>query len=361
MRAAPPAARNDHSTDPTGRRYRRAVPSDENSSQTVTIGSAPGVEVDVLTYGATLQRMSVTCGDGQRRDVLVGLAGENELRSSTAYFGSTVGRYANRIADGRLDIDGRPVQLTINDGVNHLHGGTDGFDSRHWTVVERSADSVELELISPDGDQGYPGEVRARARFSVTDDTVRLELTATTTATTVVNLTSHAYFDLDGHGIDDHVLQVFASSFSPVNPDGIPTGSIDDVAGSALDLREPGRVGNLARASHPQLSAARGIDHNFVVDGDGLRCAARLSSARSRTALEVWTDQPGLQVYTGNFLDGSDVSRRGTMLRQGDGIALEPQLFPDGPNHPNFPSAELNTGETYRSLIEWKFSVDHRG
>ncbi|WP_415973880.1 aldose epimerase family protein [Rhodococcus sp. 077-4] len=331
---------------------------DEDRNEIITIGRAPGVEVDVLPYGATLQRMAVTGGDGERRDVLVGVAGEDELRSSTAYFGSTVGRYANRIEDGRLDIDGQPVQLTVNDGTNHLHGGTDGFDSRHWTVVERSANSVELELVSPDGDQGYPGEVRARAQFSVTDDTVRLQLTATTTATTVVNLTSHAYFDLDGHGIDNHMVQVFASSFTPVDHSGIPSGSIDEVEGTVLDLRSPGRVGDLARASHPQLLAARGIDHNYVVDGDGLRRAARLSSIRSRTTLELWTDQPGVQVYTGNFLNGSDLSRRGTMLRQGDGIALEPQLFPDGPNHPNFPSAELHPGETYRSVIEWKFSVD---
>lgn len=333
------------------------MPTDDDHNETITIGRSPGVEVEVLPYGATLQRMSVTGGDGERRDVLVGVAGERELRSSTAYFGSTVGRYANRIKDGRFEIDGQAVQLTINDGTNHLHGGTDGFDSRHWTVVGRSPDSVEFELISPDGDQGYPGEVRARAQFSVTTDRVRLESTATTTAPTVVNQTSHAYFDLDGHGIDDHTLQVFASTYTPVDTEGIPTGAIESVDGTALDLRTPGRVGDLARAAHPQLLTARGVDHNFVVDGTGLRRAAILSSERSRTTLELWTDQPGVQVYTGNFLDGSDVSRRGSMLRQGDGIALEPQLFPDSPNHPNFPSAVLRPGQTYRSVIEWRFSA----
>ncbi|WP_032377182.1 aldose epimerase family protein [Rhodococcoides fascians] len=335
------------------------MPTDDNHNETITIGSAPGVEVEVLPYGATLQRMSVTGGDGERRDVLVGVAGEHELRSSTAYFGSTVGRFANRIRDGRLEIDGQPVQLTVNDGAHHLHGGTDGFDSRHWTVVGHSRNSVELELTSPDGDQGYPGEVRAGASFSVTPEAVRLELTATTTATTVVNLTSHAYFDLDGHGVDEHTLQVFASAYTPVDAGGIPTGSIASVDGTALDLRGPRRVGDLARATHPQLLTARGIDHNFVIDGAGLRRAAVLRSERSRSALEVWTDQPGVQVYTGNFLDGSDVSRRGSMLRQGDGIALEPQLFPDSPNHPNFPSAVLRPGQMYRSVIEWRFSALH--
>lgn len=337
--------------------YRREVKSGDNQREIITIGSAPGIELDVLPYGATVQRMSITDGNRQRRDVLVGVAGEDELRSSTAYFGSTVGRYANRIGKGRLLLDGRSLQLTVNDGSNHLHGGDDGFDSRYWTVVDRSAESVELELISPDGDQGYPGEVRAQARFRVTENSVRLELTATTTATTPVNLTSHAYFDLDGHGIDDHVLQVFASAFTPVDAEGIPTGAIDNVEGTALDLRRPKRVGDIARANHPQLLAARGIDHNFVVDGDGVRCAARLISKTSRIALEVWTDQPGLQVYSGNFLDGSDVSRRGAMLRQGDGIALEPQRFPDGPNHSNFPRSLLHPGETYRSVIEWEFSL----
>ena len=357
MLGAPPAARANRPTDSPARRYRRPVPTDDDHDRTITIGRAPGVEVEVLPYGATLQRMSVTGGDGKRRDVLVGVAGESELRASTAYFGSTVGRYANRIQDGRFELDGKPVQLTVNDGNNHLHGGTDGFDSRRWTVVDHSPNSVEFEVISPDGDQGYPGEVRTRARFSVTNDSVRLELTATTTATTVVNLTSHAYFDLDGHGIDEHTLQVFASAYTPVDAQGIPTGDIDSVADTSLDLRTPGRVGDLARATHPQLLTARGVDHNFVVDGSGFRRAAILSSASSRTALELWTDQPGVQVYTGNFLDGSDVSRRGAMLRQGDGIALEPQLFPDSPNHPNFPSAVLRPGQTYRSVIEWRFSA----
>ncbi len=328
---------------------------DDNERRLVTIGSAPGVELDILPYGATVQRMSITDGNGQRRDVLVGVAGEVELRSSTAYFGSTVGRYANRIDKGRLTIDGRPVQLTVNDGGNHLHGGSDGFDSRHWSVVAQSANSVELELVSPDGDQGYPGEVRARAFFAVTPNTVRLDLSATTTATTVVNLTSHVYFDLDGHGIDDHTLQVFASAFTPVDAHGIPDGTVGRVETTELDLRQPVRIGDVARTTHPQVLAARGVDHNFVVDGDGLRCAARLVSTRSRTELEVWSDQPGIQVYTGNFLDGTDISRRGTTLRQGDGIALEPQRFPDGPNHQNFPSALLHPGETYRSAIEWKF------
>jgi aldose 1-epimerase len=320
----------------------------------VNIGSARGIEVDVLPYGATMQRLEVTGGDGVRRDILVGVAGENELRSSSAYFGSTIGRYANRIAEGRFDLDGRKITLTVNDGANHLHGGTDGFDSREWTVTARSSDSVTMEIVSPDGDQGYPGEVRARATFSVAGETVRLVLTAATTAATVVNLTSHAYFDLDGHGVDDHDLQVFASSFIPVDSSGIPMGTIDSVDGSILDLRAGRRVGDVSRAVHPQLLGARGLDHNFVVDGDGLRRAARLSSVRSRTTVEVWSDQPGLQVYTGNFLDGSDVSRRGAMLRQGDGIALEPQLFPDSPHHPEFPSAVLRPGDTYRSIIEWR-------
>lgn len=329
------------------------------SPDAVTIGSAPGIEVDVLPFGATLQRMSVTGGDGRRRDVLVGVADESGLRASGDYLGSTVGRYANRIAGGRFELDGTDVEVTLNDGDNHLHGGIDGFDSRTWTVVDRSADSVELELVSPDGDQGYPGELRVRARVTAGPSTVRLELVAVTDKPTVVNLTNHAYFDLAGEGIDDHTLQVDAAAFVPVDSAGIPTGGTAELSGTALDLRTPRRLGDVSRADDPHVLATRGVDHNYVLDGDlggdGLRRAARLISDVSATSLEIWTDQPGLQVYTGNFLDGSTVSRRGRAIRQGDGIALEPQLFPDSPHHDTFPSAVLRPGETYRWVTEYRF------
>ncbi len=338
---------------------------DRTPSDTVTFGSAPGIEAEVLPFGATLLRVTVTGGDGVRRDVSVGVGGEAELRAGTDYLGATVGRYANRIAHGRFELDGERFELSRNDGDHHLHGGVDGVDSRTWTVERTTADGVELSLVSPDGDQGYPGELRARAIYSVRGNTLRIEYVAQTSRPTVVNLTSHAYVDLDGHGIDDHELQVDAASFVPVDSAGIPTGGTTPVDGTALDLRTPRRLGDVVRADDPHVAAVRGVDHNFVLDdprdGEELRRAARVTSHRSDTALEVWTNRPGLQVYTGNFLDGSTVSRRGTALRQGDGLALEPQFFPDSPNRPEFPTAVLRPAETSRCVIEYRFSTASTG
>lgn len=323
----------------------------------LTIGSEPGVVVRVLPYGATLRAMEVTGGDGVRRDVLVGAADQAGLAASTDYLGGTIGRHANRIAQGRLTIDGRDVRLDPNDRGNHLHGGSDGFDRRTWSVLAHDATSLELELVSPDGDQGYPGEVRARARFSVEGDRVSLELTATTDAPTVVNLTTHAYLNLEGGGtVDEHELEVAAAHYLPVDDHGIPLGPVAPVDDTPFDLRSPQRLGAAARTDHEQVRRVGGLDHNLCLDGDGsLRRAARLSSPRTASSVEVWTDQPGLQVYTGNFLDGSTRSRSGALLRQGDGVALEPQRWPDGPNHADFPDAVLRPGETYRSTIEWRF------
>jgi len=327
-------------------------------AETVVIGSAPGPELHLLALGATVHRLVVTGGDGGRRDVSIGLPGADELLSSSDYLGGTIGRYANRIAGGRFDLDGEQVELATHDRGNHLHGGPDGFDRRTWDVVAHEPDGVRLRLVSPDGDQGFPGEVTAEAAFSVTPDRVALELTAVTTRPTVVNLTSHAYFNLDGSGsVDDHLLQVPASAYTPVDETGIPYGDHAPVEGTPFDLREPARVGDRVRSAHQQVVEARGLDHNLVVDGVGWRPVAVLSSSRSATRMELWSDQPCLQVYTGNFLDGSTVSRDGRLLRQGDGIALEPQLAPDTPNHPAWPSAILRPGEQYRARMAWVFTA----
>lgn len=325
------------------------------------LGRAPGPELHLLTVGATVQRLVVTCGDGVRRDVALGLADAAAVRSSPDYVGSIVGRYANRIAGGRWSLDGSSFSLPANDRGHHLHGGPDGFHTRTWQVVEQTESAAVLELVSPDGDAGYPGELTARARYAVTDDTVELELTATTTAPTVVNLTSHAYLNLHGSGtIDDHRLAVAASAYTPVDAASIPVGAHRPVDGTPFDLRDGVPLKGVVRSDHPQVREARGIDHNFVVDGAGWRRMAVLDGPATRTRVELWSDQPGLQVYTGNFFDGSARDRDGRALRQGDGIALEPQLHPDSPNHPpgpDWPSAVLRPGETYRSRMEWVFSA----
>lgn len=327
-------------------------------AEPVVIGSAPGPELHVLALGATVHRLVVTGGDGRRRDVTVGLPGPDELLASTDYLGGTIGRYANRIAAGRFELDGEKVEVATHDRGHHLHGGPDGFDRRTWEVVTHERDAVRLRLVSPDGDQGFPGEVTVEAAFSVTGDTVALELTAVTTRPTVVNLTSHAYFNLEGGGsVDDHLLEVPAGAYTPVDGTAIPYGDHAPVDGTPFDLRAPTRVGDVVRSAHEQVVAARGIDHNLVVDGAGWRAVAALSSPRTATRMELWSDQPCLQVYTGNFLDGTTVSRDGHLLRQGDGIALEPQLAPDTPNHPEWPSAVLRPGERYRSRMAWVFAA----
>lgn len=328
--------------------------------ETLVLGHEPGPELHLLPLGATIHRLVVTCGDGVRRDIALGLPGPEEILASTDYIGGTIGRYANRIEAGRFSLDGREVRLPTNDRGNHLHGG-DGFDKRVWEVVAATPTRAVLELVSPDGDQGYPGELTARATFEVEGDSVGLELSATTTATTVVNLTSHAYFNLHGEGtVDGHRLAVGASAYTPVDDTGIPLGDHAPVDGTPFDLRTARAIGGLVRAAHEQVRASRGLDHNLVLDGAGWRRVATLEGPRTATRMELWTDQPGLQVYTGNFLDGSAVARGGGLLRQGDGIALEPQLHPDSPNRsdrPDWPSPVLRPSETYRARIGWRFAA----
>jgi len=322
----------------------------------LSIGSAPGPVVEVLTLGATVHRLETASGDGQRRNVVLGHPDVAERLGSGDYIGGTIGRYANRIAKGRFPLEGREVQVGTHDRGNSLHGGPEGFDTRLWDVVEHGADELVLAMTSPDGDQGFPGTVTATVRYRVDGETVSVVMEATTDATTVVNLTNHAYLHLGGEGsgtIDDHVLVVEADEFTPVDDTGIPLGAHAPVEGTPFDLREPTRVGDAIRAEHLQVVDARGIDHNYVLRGTGLRRAAVLSSPSTATVLELWTDQPGLQVYTGNFLDGTRRSTTGGRYRQGDGIALEPQLFPDSPNHPEWPSAVLRPGQTYRSTLQW--------
>jgi len=326
----------------------------------VSIGTAPGPVVGVLALGATVHRLEVTGGDGQRRNVVLGHSDIAERLASGDYIGGTIGRYANRIAYGHFVLNGREVSVRTHDRGNSLHGGPDGFDVRLWDVVSHDADSVELAVVSPDGEQGFPGTVHVTVTYRVVGDTVSVMMTAKTDATTVVNLTNHAYFNLDGEGsgtVDDHVLTVEADDYTPVDATGIPLGAHTAVEGTPLDFRAPTMIGPAIRAEHPQLADARGIDHNYVVRGHGLRRAAVLEAPRTRTRVEVWSDQPGLQVYTGNFLDGTRRSTSGARYRQGDGIALEPQLFPDSPHHPEWPSAVLLAGETYRFSLEWRFSV----
>ena len=318
----------------------------------LTLGTAPGPVLEVLDLGATVHRLWVTGGDGVRRNVVLGHAGPQEYLDSSDFIGASIGRYANRIEAGRFVLDGHEIQLDTNERGNHLHGGPHGFHRYLWEVVQLSEGQAVLRLVSAAGDQGFPGELVVHARFEVTDDAVQMRYEAVTSDPTVVNLTNHAYFNLDGDSsgpVDDHVLQVRAGSYLPVDDRGIP-GELTPVDHTVFDLREPARLG-------PRIAGSGGFDHNFALDGSRWRHAASLDSPVTATRMELSTDQPGLQVYTGTAFDGSGRSSTGQPYERAAGIALEPQLFPNTPNRPEFGSAVLRPGETYRAGVEWRFAA----
>ena len=325
--------------------------------QTHVIGSADGVQVELLEFGATVHRLLVPTPAGPR-NVVLGHRTIEEYVAGSWFLGATIGRFANRIAGGQLELDGTAYTLDANENGNTLHGGPAGFDTREWTLESLTDASATLSLVSEDGDQGFPGTVTAAVTYTVSADAVDIELTATTDAPTPVSLTNHSYFNLDGEGagsVDDHQLTVLADHYTPTDEQQVPTGEVAPVAGTPFDLRTPTRIGAAVRLSHPQLRVARGIDHNLVVRGTGLREAAVLRT--TDLALTVSADAPGLQVYTGNFLDGSAAGPSGRTYRQGDGLALEPQAFPDAPHRTEFVSATLRPGETFRRSIRWTFAA----
>ncbi|WP_076261986.1 aldose epimerase family protein [Intrasporangium flavum] len=317
-----------------------------------------GLTLEVLTAGAAVRRLVVQDGhsDGPV-DVVLGHRDAGTYATGGGYLGAVVGRYANRIAGGRFALDGTTYSLTTNEGPNTLHGGADGFDRRVWTVEDAATDHVRLRLTSPDGDQGFPGRLDAEVTYSIGPRTVRLDYTATTDRATVVNLTNHAYVNLDGEGsgsVDDHVLRVEADTVAPVRPDLLPTG-LAPVTGTPLDWRSPRRIGTVLQHDHEQLRRARGLDHHFVVRGSGMRTAAVLTGRSGRT-LTVESDQPGVQVYTGGHFDETIIGLSGRRYGPRAGIALETQGFPDAPNRPDLPSTVLRPGEVFRSTTVWRLS-----
>ncbi len=319
----------------------------------------------ILPLGATLQSLTVPDRDGTPGDVVLGYDDVQSYRTRPAWFGVTAGRYANRIAGGRFTLDGREYRLETNNGPNHLHGGEDGFDKRLWDVTDVSADAgharVTLALVSPDGDGGYPGTLRATATYTLGPDALTIDYRAVSDAPTIVNLTNHAFFDLGGRG--DALAQELtlnAAAFLPVDATSIPTGERRAVAGTAFDFGAPHAIGDRVRDGRdPQLVIGHGYDHNFIVDGapGTLRPAAVLRDPASGRVMRVAITAPGLQLYAGNFLDGSQPGKDGRLYRQGDGICLEPQAFPDSPNRPDFPSARLDPDQMWQSVTEYRFDV----
>lgn len=328
-----------------------------------TLGRPGALQLRVLDLGAVVQELWVPDAEGRRANVVLGFAGaDGYLDAADDFYGAVVGRFANRIAGGEIELDGTTHRLSVNDGMHSLHGGADGFHRRLWTVDHVDDGRIALSLLSPDGDQGFPGAVRVTVTYELAESEVRIGYTAETSATTVVNLTQHAHFNLAGEGsgsVEGHLLRVAADRYTPVGPDLIPTGEIADVSGTPLDLRKAGPIGAGLRSGHEQLRRGRGYDHNYVLDR-GASPAAVLEDPASGRVLEVHTDRPGMQVYTCNFQDGTHYGTGGRSYRQGDGVALETQSFPDGPHHldePGWPSPVLRPGELFRSSTVWRFVV----
>ena len=336
--------------------------------EAVTLRSG-GISARIISYGATLQSLLLPDRMGQSRDVVLGY---DELAGYVAkpqFFGATVGRYANRIAGAKFTLDGKTYSLAANDGTNALHGGKKGFDKVVWTIAAVKSDpvaSVTLTYTSRDGEEGYPGTLKVSITYSLDDNrTLTTSYEATTDKPTVVNLTNHSLFNLAGvpaaRSILGHRLMVNADAYTPVDDTLIPTGELRNVAGTPFDFRHSAPIGARIRdASDAQIAIGRGYDHNFVLRGGVTatpKLAARVEDPISGRVVELFTTEPGVQVYTGNFLDGTTVGKSRTVYRQGDGLALEPQKFPDSPNHAAFPSARLDPGQTYRQTSYYRFSV----
>lgn len=339
---------------------------DGTKVESILLRDGSGMQARVLTLGAALHSLEVPDRDGKYADVVLGDATLQATLAKPQYFGTVVGRFANRIARGRFTLDGREYSVPTNDGPNSLHGGTRGFDKVVWDVVEAKPDRATLRHVSADGDQGYPGTLTVTATYALEGDgRLAIEYRASTDALTIVNLSNHAYWNLSGEGSGtamDHELMIAADAYTPVDATLIPTGEFRLVAGTVFDFRTPKPIGrDLRTGSEPQLLHGRGYDHNWVISREPAKEArevARVHDPRSGRVMSLVSAQPGLQFYSGNFLDGTTVGKSGRVYRQGDAIALEPQLFPDTPNQPAFGSARLAPGQQYVNRMVYRFSTD---
>ena len=341
--------------------------SDGTKVEAVTLTNGAGLSAKIMTLGATLQSLIVPDKTGRKDDVVLGYDTAQEYLTRPNFFGASVGRYANRIAKAKFSLDGKTYMLAANDGPNSLHGGPRGFDKRMWKVesVTSGADAkVVMSYVSADGEEAFPGELKVTAIYSLNEQSeLRLEYRATTSKPTVLNLTNHSYFNLAGNDARDvmgNLVTLHAERYTPVDTTLIPTGERRAVANTPFDFRSPHRVGERIRdAKDQQIRFGRGYDHNFIVDGTAgsLRPAAVISEPVSGRVMEMSVTAPGIQFYTGNFMDGTFFGKSGRAYRQGDAICLEPGVFPDSPNHADFPTARLNPGQNYVNTMVYKFSA----
>ncbi|MEU1183462.1 aldose epimerase family protein [Streptomyces sp. NPDC005820] len=326
-----------------------------------------GTRLEVLSYGGIVRSLEIPDREGRLANVSLAFGTIEEYVERTPYFGALIGRYGNRLGAGRYTLDGETHRVDVNDGPNSLHGGAEGFDRRVWDVepFEEGADvGLRLSRTSPDGEMGHPGTLAVRVTYTLTAaGDWRIDYEATTDRTTVVNLTNHVYWNLAGEGsgsVADHELSIAAARYTPVGPGLIPTGELAEVAGTPFDFREAKEIGRDLRVADPQLLHSQGYDHNWVLDKGVTEepvPVAFLRDPSSGRTLTVATTEPGLQFYSGNFLDGTLTGPGGRVYRQGDALCLETQHFPDSPNQPSFPSTTLRPGETYRSTTVHSFGV----
>lgn len=337
---------------------------DGRSAQLYTLTNANGMEARITNYGGIVTSLTAPDKDGNFENVVLGFDSldnylEEKYSNANPYFGALIGRYGNRIGDAEFTLDGEEYQLSANDGDNHLHGGVKGFDKVLWEVVDASENSLELSYLSEDGEMGYPGNLNVTVVYSLTaDNELKIDYSATTDQATPINLTHHSYFNLSGDPstqILDHRLMIDASNYTPVDSELIPTGEITSVEETAFNFTEPFQIG--ARIDEVE----GGYDHNFVLDNvDGsLRSVATLVDPESGRQMEVVTEEPGLQFYSGNFLDGSLTGPDGTEFIQYSALCLESQHFPNSPNEPDFPSTILEPGDTYNTTTLYRFSVQN--
>jgi aldose 1-epimerase len=332
--------------------------------QLFTLTNSKGAVAKITNFGATLTEVWMPDRTGRKRDIVLGFDSLDGYLGKEPYFGATVGRYANRIANGQFTLDGKTYQLAINDPPNSLHGGTVGFDRKVWKaepIDVPHAASVKFSYHSPDGEENYPGNLDVTVQYTLTDDDeLKLDYTATTDKATIVNLTNHTYWNLAGADSGDvlkQVLMLNADSYTPVNANLIPTGQILPVAGTPFDFTKPMAIGS--RITDPSVQSHKGYDNNYVVNGapGAMRLAARATDPDSGRTMEVWTTEPGIQLYTSNYLDGTLNGKRGIHYKQYGAFALETQHFPDSINQPAFPPVILRPGQTFHEATTYKFSA----
>ena len=331
--------------------------------------NASGMEVRIITFGGTITSIRVPDRHGYFQNVMLGFNDLDGYVSNNAFFSCITGRYANRIAGGRFTLDGTTYSLAINNGPNHIHGGVVGFDKHVWRGEPVSGSSeigVKLSYFSPDGEEGYPGNLDVTVTYTLTDaNELRVDCGAVTDKPTVVNLTNHTKFNLSGDGmgsVSSQLMMINADYYTPTDVTQIPTGELAPVEGTPFDFRQPKVIGPGERSTHPQIVISRGYDHNWVINRptsyDGTPVlAARVYDPLTGRTVEVLTNAPGIQFYGGNFLDGTTAGSGG-LYRQGDGLALEAEWYPNSPNKPNFPSVVLRPGETYLATTVFRFSTD---